>query len=150
MPWIMQFCRLSFCRMSWRKFEWFGFRGGPTDNFTKLFLSWKNKLHPFSAKFNIWYKVAAFTIGLYHPLDRVTNPKYKLLHFLTTIFFYKEKKALAFNWDRCCHLAFCLQLILFHWITNCNSTQWGLVASSSSRRGDKRSSLFQAEEEKVL
>jgi len=53
-------------------------------------------------------------IGLYHPLDCVINPKYKLLHFLTTIFFYKEKKALAFNWDRCCHLALCLQLILFN------------------------------------
>ncbi len=37
--------------------------------------------------------------------------------FLWTIFFYKEKKALAFNWDRCCHLSICLQLILFHWKT---------------------------------
>jgi hypothetical protein len=25
--------------------------------------------------------------GLYHPLDGVTNPNYKLLHFLTTILF---------------------------------------------------------------
>jgi len=30
------------------------------------------------------------------------------------IFFSKEMKALAFNQDRCCHLAFYLQLILFH------------------------------------
>jgi hypothetical protein len=29
-------------------------------------------------------------------------------------FFFKDKKALAFNRDRCCYLAFCLQLILFH------------------------------------
>jgi hypothetical protein len=37
------------------------------------------------------------------------NPKYKLLHFLTTNFLQKkEKKALAFNWDRCCHLVLCL------------------------------------------
>jgi hypothetical protein len=49
--------------------------------------------------------------GLYHPLDGVTNPKYKLLRFLTTIIFYKEKKALAFNWDRCCYLVLCLWLI---------------------------------------
>jgi hypothetical protein len=53
-------------------------------------------------------------IWLYHPLDGVTNPRYKLLHFSTITFFYKEKKALAFNRDRCCHLALCLQLILFH------------------------------------
>ncbi len=54
-------------------------------------------------------------IGLHHPLDGVTNPEYKLLHFIQlTKFFGKEEKALAFNWDRCCHLALCLQLILFH------------------------------------
>ncbi len=56
-----------------------------------------------------------FSIGLHQPLDGITNPKYKLKCFLTTnIFFFKEKKALAFNRDRCCHLAFCLQLIPFH------------------------------------
>jgi hypothetical protein len=38
-----------------------------------------------------------FVIGLYHPLNGVTNPKYKLLPFLTTIFVGKEKKALAFT-----------------------------------------------------
>jgi hypothetical protein len=27
-------------------------------------------------------------------------------------FFCKEKNALAFNWNRCCHLVLCLQLIL--------------------------------------
>ncbi len=47
-------------------------------------------------------------MGLYHPLDGITNSKYKLLHFLTTkIKFCKEKKALAFNQDRCEHLALC-------------------------------------------
>ncbi len=30
-------------------------------------------------------------IGLYHPLDGVTNPKYKLLHFLTTNFWKREE-----------------------------------------------------------
>ncbi len=50
----------------------------------------------------------------HHPLDGVTNPKNKLLRFFTTITFYKEKKALAYNWERCCHLALCLWLILFH------------------------------------
>ncbi len=54
-------------------------------------------------------------MGLNHTLDGVTNLKYKLLHFLTTNFFCKEKKALAFNGDRCCHLVLCLQLILFHY-----------------------------------
>ncbi len=52
-------------------------------------------------------------IGLYRPLNGVTNPKYKLLHLLTTRKKCKEKKALAFNWDRCCRLVLCLQLILF-------------------------------------
>ncbi len=40
------------------------------------------------------------TIGLYHPLDGISNPKYKLLHLLTPEIFIKEKKALAFNQDR--------------------------------------------------
>ncbi len=40
-------------------------------------------------------------IGLHPPLDGITNPKYKLLHFLTTnVKFCKEKKALAFKWDK--------------------------------------------------
>jgi hypothetical protein len=49
-----------------------------------------------------------------HPLDGVTNPKYKLLHFLTTKYFLQREEGTSFNWDRCCHLVFCLQLILFH------------------------------------
>jgi hypothetical protein len=53
-------------------------------------------------------------IGLYHPLDGITNPKYKLLLFLTTIFFCNEKKTLAFNRDSRCHLVLSLWLILFH------------------------------------
>jgi hypothetical protein len=54
-------------------------------------------------------------IGLHHPLDGITNPEYTLLCFIQlTKFFCKEKKALAFNQDRCCHLALCLRLILFH------------------------------------
>ncbi len=57
-----------------------------------------------------------WSIGLHHPLDGVTNPEYKLLHFIQpSKFFCKEDKALAFNWDRCCNLALCLQLILFHY-----------------------------------
>jgi hypothetical protein len=56
------------------------------------------------------------TIGLHHPLDGVTNPEYKLLRFIQlTNFFAKKRSALAFNRDRCCHLALCLRLILFHW-----------------------------------
>ncbi len=55
--------------------------------------------------------------GLDNPLDGITIPKYKLLHFFTTKKNCKEKKALALNQDRCCHLVLCLQLILFHFIT---------------------------------
>jgi hypothetical protein len=43
-------------------------------------------------------------IRLHHPQDGVTNPEYKLLRFIQLTIFYKEKKALAFNQDRCCHL----------------------------------------------
>jgi hypothetical protein len=58
------------------------------------------------------------SLWLHHPLDGVTNSGYKLLHFIQlTKFFCKEKKALAFNWDRCCHLELCLWLILFHSIS---------------------------------
>ncbi len=53
------------------------------------------------------------SIGLHHPLDGVTNPKYKLLHF-KQLTFCKKKRALAFDWDRFRHLALCLRLILFH------------------------------------
>jgi len=53
-------------------------------------------------------------IGLYQPLGGITDHKYELLHFLTTKYFYKDKKALAFNWDKCCHLVIFLQLIHFH------------------------------------
>ncbi len=53
--------------------------------------------------------LAILTIGLYHLLDGVTNTRYKLLRFLRTkIKFCKYKRALAFNRDRCCHLALCL------------------------------------------
>jgi hypothetical protein len=40
--------------------------------------------------------VSTAIIWLYYPIAGATNPKYKLLHFLTTVFFDKEKKALAF------------------------------------------------------
>jgi hypothetical protein len=29
--------------------------------------------------------------------------------------FYQIENALAFNWDRCCHLALCLRFLPFHW-----------------------------------
>ncbi len=58
-------------------------------------------------------RLGVISIGLYHPLDGTTNHKYKLMHFLTTKYFFcNDKKTLAFNRDRCCHLALCLQLIL--------------------------------------
>jgi hypothetical protein len=54
------------------------------------------------------------TMGLYHPLDGVTNLKYKLLYFSTHNKKISKRKALAFNRDRCYHLVICLQLILFY------------------------------------
>jgi hypothetical protein len=63
---------------------------------------------------NITSLILRIAMGLDHPLDGITNPKYKLLHLIKTKFFCKEKKALAFNRDSCCHLVLCLQLILFH------------------------------------
>jgi len=53
---------------------------------------------------------------LCQPPDGSTGPKYKLLCFITTNFFCKEKTALAFNRDRCCHLVLCLRLIPFHYL----------------------------------
>ncbi len=53
-------------------------------------------------------------IRLCHPPDGSTSPKYKLLCFITTKKICKEKNALAFNRDRCCHLVLCLRLILIH------------------------------------
>ncbi len=53
---------------------------------------------------------------LCHPPDGSTSPKYKLLCFIRTKNIWKEKNALAFNWDRCCHLVLCLWLIPFHFL----------------------------------
>ncbi len=59
-------------------------------------------------------KRAVPSMRLCHPPDGSTSPKYKLLRYITTKFFCKEKNALAFNRDRCCHLVLCLRLIPFH------------------------------------
>ncbi len=56
-----------------------------------------------------------FSIGLYHQLDGISNPNYKLLNFLTNKYIHRKKKSLAFNRDSCGHLALCLQLILLHY-----------------------------------
>jgi hypothetical protein len=53
------------------------------------------------------------SMGIYRTTDGVTNPKYKLLRFLTTIF-CQELKVVAFNQDRCCHQVPCSQLILLY------------------------------------
>ncbi len=37
------------------------------------------------------YHERVFTIGLHHPLDGVTKPEYKLLHFIQLIFFQREE-----------------------------------------------------------
>ena len=67
----------------------------------------------------LWLKISGHvgvgSIGIYHLLYGVTSTKYKLSRFLTTNFLCKEKNTLTFNRDRCCHLALCIWLILFHW-----------------------------------
>jgi hypothetical protein len=65
-----------------------------------------------------WTNCSATTLGIamgvYRPPDGITNLKYKLLYFLTPNKKNSKRKALAFDRDRCCHLAICLWLILFH------------------------------------
>jgi hypothetical protein len=60
------------------------------------------------------YLVSVLITGLYRPLEGLTYLKCKLLCFLTPNKIIFKGKVLAFNLDRCCHLALCLQLILFH------------------------------------
>ncbi len=73
-----------------------------------IFVQWNQSF--FCCKLNLM----ALLMRLCHPPDGSTSPKYKLLCFITTKIFCKEKNALAFNLDRCCHLVLCLQLIPFH------------------------------------
>jgi len=61
-------------------------------------------------------------MGIHHPLDGITNLKYKLLYFLIPNKKTSKRKALAFNRDRCCHLVISLQLIIFHYETHSIST----------------------------
>ncbi len=51
------------------------------------------------------------SIGLHHLPDVVSNHKYTLLWFSTTNFFFKEKKASAFDRERYCNLMLWLWLI---------------------------------------
>jgi hypothetical protein len=51
-------------------------------------------------------------MGPYDPLDGNTILKFKPLGFLIPNKKNSKRKALAFNQDRCCHAALCLQLIL--------------------------------------
>jgi hypothetical protein len=99
----------------------------------KFWFIQNKKCLKWSKKLGIFHRVIKFRSelkGLHHPLDGITNPEYKLLCFIQlTKFFWKEEKALAFNRDRCCHLALCLQLILFHWHGKGNiNTKWVLNA----------------------
>jgi hypothetical protein len=61
-------------------------------------------------------------LGLYHPLDGINNPKYNLLHFLTTNFLHREEGS-SFSRDRCWYRALSLWLILFHWLQSIMSLQ---------------------------
>ncbi len=65
---------------------------------------------------NIWafMGTSCSSVGFYHPLDGITNLEYKLMCFLTPNKKISKRNVVAFNWDRCCHLELCLQLILFH------------------------------------
>ncbi len=63
--------------------------------------------------------VVVATLGLYHPLDGDTNLKYKLLCFLIPNKKDFKEKDTCFNPNRCCHLALCLHLLLFHRSSSC-------------------------------
>ncbi len=80
-------------------------------------------------------------IGLYHPLYGVTKSKYKLLCFITNIF-CEEKKALAVNWDRCCHLAHSLQLILFHFYHTIKKSLSGEILIQNTSYSDSDSTYI--------
>ncbi len=76
--------------------------------------------NPFDGRYKkeniFWRKQLKETMGLYHPLDGITNLEHNLLCFLTpNKITFSKQKALAFNRDRCWHLALCLQLILFRY-----------------------------------
>jgi hypothetical protein len=40
----------------------------------------------------VWVRSVMKTIGLHHPLDGVTNPEYKLLHFIQLKFFFAKRR----------------------------------------------------------
>ncbi len=89
--------------------------------------------------FSIKFSTCAFgglapssQMRLCQPPDGNTNPKYKLLCFITTKKFCKEKNALAFNRDKCCHLVLCLQLIPFH----CRNYNEGPLAGKAGWKND--------------
>ncbi len=73
-----------------------------------------NEINPVIAN----HKCSIPIIGLHHSPKGVTNLKYKLLSFLTHNKKISKRKVLAFNRDRCCHLALCLRLIIFHFVNS--------------------------------
>jgi hypothetical protein len=76
-------CWVPLCWMSlcWKSFCWASLRWVP--------LCWVSMLYCLQETWLL--SVALILIGLQHRLDGVTNPKYKLLHFLTTIIFTKRR-----------------------------------------------------------
>ncbi len=54
--------------------------------------------------------------------------------------FYQIQNALAFNWDKCCHLVPCLQLLPFHYFVPGKLFRPSLMFAGKVR--DKRSSLL--------
>jgi len=79
---------------------------------------------------------------LCQPPDGNTSPKYKLLCFKTTKKNCKEKNALDFNRDRCCHLVLSLRLIPFHLVKHLSkyskTVRWQLVEGAVGRRALRR------------
>jgi hypothetical protein len=51
----------------------------------------RKKFYSTSPKSCYYKKLFTVAIGLYRPLDGVTDPKYKQLHFLTTIHFLQRE-----------------------------------------------------------
>ncbi len=43
-----------------------------------------------------WLQVVIYLIGRHHPLDGITNPEYKLLHFVQLTEFWQREEGTSF------------------------------------------------------
>ncbi len=85
-------------------------------NFSKiyssvLFFTFESCSFWHNLQYNVVYTIGSITHQIVLPIPSISCSVSKQQKKIC-----KEKKAQAFYWDKCCHLAICLWLILFHWI----------------------------------